>query len=90
MSYIDERGRVSTRVAGIIQRGLAREAVAVRNVSVGGAMIELTAPPSEGETLLFECNATGLVDARVAWVVGNRCGLRFKHLIPSLARTATG
>ena len=86
MGYNDERGRAPTRMAGIVGQGLLRQVVAVRNLSVTGAMVELVSPPIKGEALRFECTATGAVDARVAWVVGNRCGLLFdRPIVPQLS-----
>lgn len=82
MSYCDERGRASTHVVGVVQRGHAREVVAVRNLSVSGAMIEMVSPPEEGDRVCLECGAAGPMDARVVWVAGNRCGLLFDRAIP--------
>jgi hypothetical protein len=83
MSFIDERGRISLRMAGTVDRGRGRgrTPVVVRNLSIAGAMIELANAPAEGDKVIFECSATGKVDARIAWVVGNRCGLQFNAIV---------
>ncbi|WP_339707574.1 PilZ domain-containing protein [uncultured Sphingosinicella sp.] len=78
-STSDARGRVSTRMSGAITVGRRRSTVAVRNISLGGAMIELPSPPEEGTRIRFETDTTGKVDARVVWVIGNRCGLVFER-----------
>ncbi len=78
-SESDARGRVSTRMAGAITVGRRRSTVAVRNISLGGAMVELPAPPDEGTRIKFETETTGKLDARVVWVIGNRCGLMFER-----------
>lgn len=75
----DTRGRVSTRMSGAITMGRKRSTVAVRNISMGGAMIELPSPPDEGTRIKFETETTGKLDARVIWVIGNRCGLMFER-----------
>ncbi|BBE36019.1 PilZ domain-containing protein [Sphingosinicella microcystinivorans] len=78
-STSDARGRVSTRMSGAITVGRKRSTIAVRNISLGGAMIELPSPPEEGTRVRFETETTGKVDARVVWVIGNRCGLVFER-----------
>jgi hypothetical protein len=86
MSYTDERGRVSTRLAGSIEHDGQRSAVAVRNLSVGGAMIESAQPLREGDRVRFDSDATGIVDASIVWVIGNRCGLMFdRPVLPNLS-----
>ena len=82
----DERGRVSTRTTGAISIGRKRWTVAVRNISMGGAMVELPSPPEEGTTVRFQTDTTGPLDARVVWVIGNRCGLMFERRAAKPAR----
>ncbi|MBW7945045.1 MAG: PilZ domain-containing protein [Sphingomonadaceae bacterium] len=82
----DARGRVSTRMSGAITVGRRRSTVAVRNISTGGAMIELPSPPEEGTRIRFETETTGKLDARVVWVIGNRCGLVFERSAAKPAR----
>ncbi|WP_374594759.1 PilZ domain-containing protein [Sphingosinicella sp.] len=82
----DARGRVSTRMSGAITVGRRRSTVAVRNISMGGAMIELPSPPDEGTSIRFETETTGKIDARVVWVIGNRCGLVFERTAANPAR----
>ncbi len=84
----DARGRVSTRMSGAITVGRRRSTVAVRNISLGGAMIELPTPPDEGTRIRFETETTGKVDARIVWVIGNRCGLVFERAAEMPARRA--
>ncbi|WP_184068084.1 PilZ domain-containing protein [Sphingosinicella soli] len=80
---------MSTRMAGAITIGRRRSTVAVRNISTGGAMIELPSPPDEGTRIRFETETTGKRDARVVWVIGNRCGLVFERPVEkSLPREA--
>jgi PilZ domain len=81
MSYSDERGRVSTRMAGALIGEGRRSVIAIRNLSVGGAMVEMASPPAEGSRVRFESPATGGLDARVVWVIGNRCGLMFNRAV---------
>jgi hypothetical protein len=75
----DARGRISTSMSGAITLGRRRSTVAVRNISLGGAMIEMPSPPEEGTHIKFETQTTGKIDARVIWVIGNRCGLMFER-----------
>ncbi len=84
----DARGRVSTRMSGAITVGRRRSTVAVRNISLGGAMIELPSPPDEGTRIRFETETTGKIDARVVWVIGNRCGLVFERTAQKSAQKA--
>ncbi len=86
MSDSDERGRVSTRMTGTISVGRKRWTVAVRNISMGGAMVELPSPPEEGTSLRFQTETTGPLDARVVWVIGNRCGLVFERRVAKPVR----
>lgn len=44
-------------------------------------MIDGSEPLDEDAELLFECADTGEVKARVAWVLGNRCGLTFERVV---------
>ena len=67
----DARGRVSTRMSGAITVGRRRSTVAVRNISTGGAMIELPSPPEEGTRIRFETETTGKLDARVGRKMGH-------------------
>jgi hypothetical protein len=87
-SKSDARGRVSTRMSGAITIGRRRSTVAVRNISLGGAMIELPSPPDEGTRVRFETETTGKLDARVVWVIGNRCGLVFERAAAKPAHRA--
>jgi len=82
----DTRGRVSTRMSGAITIDRRRSTVAVRNISMGGAMVELPSPPDEGTRIKFETETTGKIDARVVWVIGNRCGLMFERAAEKSAR----
>lgn len=73
----DWRGRIPTRLPGTVWAGRRRQAVTVRNISTGGAMLEVTATVDEGARIRLECSVTGSIEAVVIWVVGDRCGLLF-------------
>ena len=74
-------GRKPTFKSGKIQIGGASRMVTILNLSGGGAMIDGSEPLDEDAELLFECADTGEVRARVAWVLGNRCGLTFERVV---------
>jgi PilZ domain len=81
---VDDRrsdGRQPTYKAGTIRIGSVSRSVVVLNLSTGGAMIDGTDPLEEDAVLTFESTDTGAVTARVAWVLGKRCGLTFDHVV---------
>lgn len=49
----------------------------IRNLSQGGAKIEIRAPLAVGEPVSIELRGTTLVPGTVAWVAGNAAGIAF-------------
>jgi hypothetical protein len=49
----------------------------IRNLSRGGAKIEVRAPLAVGDSVAIELRGTTLVPGRVAWVAGNAAGIAF-------------
>jgi hypothetical protein len=72
--------------SGTVRCGGTTQRVTILNLSGGGAMIDGPEPFSEDTELLFECAETGPVVARVAWVLGKRCGLTFDHVVGLAAK----
>ncbi len=72
--------RVSILVAATLRVGSQALAVRIRNMSFDGALIEgavLPLPDTRVELLRGDLRASGVV----AWVDGNRCGVRLDHRI---------
>ncbi|RZM33056.1 MAG: PilZ domain-containing protein [Sphingomonas sp.] len=49
----------------------------IRNLSQGGAKIEIRAPLAVGDAVAIELRGTTLVPGRVAWLAGNAAGVAF-------------
>ena len=63
----------------------------VRNLSVGGMMIDVTAELVVGTQLCAEMRGIGEICGRVAWVSPGRAGVAFDEEVdPRLARTTSG
>jgi hypothetical protein len=52
--------------------------VRLRDLSPAGALAIATKPPREGDEVVIVCGAA-VLPAGVAWVVGRRFGLEFRH-----------
>lgn len=63
-----------------IRTAFGEEDVRLRDLSRKGALIECANPPPRDSELLFSRGST-VVQARVAWTAGTRCGLEFVAMI---------
>jgi|TARA_R100000049_G_scaffold5157_1_gene13794 hypothetical protein len=70
----NERQIATFKLACLMVRGEAHPAI-LRNVSDGGAMIEALVPVQPGDSVVYWWDGIAQVEARVAWVKGNRLGL---------------
>lgn len=67
--------------------GLKPVAVRVRNLSVGGMMVDSNAIFHEGSTVLVELRGIGAVPGQIVWIVEDRAGISFdKEIDPMAAR----
>ncbi|MET3827915.1 MULTISPECIES: PilZ domain-containing protein [Sphingomonas] len=55
----------------------------IRNLSRGGAKIEIRAPIAVGDAISVELRGTTLVAGTVAWVAGNAAGIAFAEQVES-------
>lgn len=73
--------RVTILVAGTLWANGAPRDVRVRNISAGGAMVELERAPRPGTPVTLQSAKTGTVDGTIAWAREGRCGIQFDALI---------
>lgn len=78
---------VTVRFEGVSDPVTAR----VRNLSVGGMMIDSTVVREKGHVIVAELKNIGEVTGHVAWSTDTRMGISFDHDIdPKLARLSVG
>lgn len=65
--------------SGILHHDYEWEAVRLRNISSGGALIECPVTLPEGVTVYLELEKTGRTAATVCWSRGNQAGLAFEE-----------
>ena len=65
--------------SGILHHDYEWEAVRLRNISCGGALIECPVTLPEGVTVYLELEKTGRIEATVCWSRGNQSGLSFEE-----------
>lgn len=70
----NERQIATFKLACLMVRGEAHPAI-LRNVSDGGAMLEALVAVNPGDAVVYWWDGIAQVEARVAWVNGNRLGL---------------
>lgn len=81
---MDERrgdDRKPTYRSGTIRIDGESQNVTILNLSGSGAMVDAASAIPEDAGLVFDCSETGETAARVAWVIGKRCGLTFDHIV---------
>lgn len=74
----EKRARVL--LAAKIRTAFGEEDVRLRDLSRKGALIECANPPARDSEVVFSRGST-VVQARVAWTAGTRCGLEFLTMI---------
>lgn len=70
----NERQIATFKLACLMVRGEAHPAI-LRNVSDGGAMLEALVSVQQGESVVYWWDGIAQIEARIAWVKGNRLGL---------------
>ncbi|WP_242139721.1 MULTISPECIES: PilZ domain-containing protein [unclassified Sphingomonas] len=70
---------VTTLLLGRIVAPLGDTVCRIRNLSQGGAKIEIRAPLAVGDPVSVELRGTTLVPGTVAWVSGNTAGVAFSE-----------
>jgi hypothetical protein len=73
----DRPARLVVDLQAVLARSHPAEAVRVRNISEGGAMIEMANPPTIGEAVLLEIGHAPALRAQVQWRDDIFLGLRF-------------
>jgi hypothetical protein len=73
----DRPARMIVDLQAVLARSRPAEAVRVRNISEGGAMIEMATPPAIGEAVLLEIGHAPALWAQVQWQDEIFLGLRF-------------
>jgi len=71
---VNERQIATFRTCCVMLNGVARPAI-LRNMSDGGAMFEALLPVERDTRIIYWWDGIDPVDARVAWVDGNRIGV---------------
>lgn len=76
---------LSAKIA--VDGGLKPVAVRVRNLSVGGMMVDSNAIFNEGSAVSVELRGIGAVPGQIVWIVEGRAGISFdKEIDPMAAR----
>ncbi len=68
---------VSIFRAGKLSRGRVEELCVLRNISAGGAMIAHNSALAAGDRVSLDLRFDEHLEATVAWVKGDRCGIKF-------------
>jgi hypothetical protein len=77
----DEQRFVSIFRAGKMSRGGTEELCVLRNISTGGAMVAHNSDLQIGERITLDMRFDEHLEATVAWVKGDRCGVQFDGAI---------
>lgn len=64
---------------GEIHHAFDSHAVRIRNISVGGALVDIDARFAEGTMVLLDLGGAGQVGASVTWAQGQQAGLKFNE-----------
>lgn len=74
-----EHGRHPLIWKGQILHNFSAEPVRLRNVSSGGALVDVAADYPLGCTVMLDLGESGQVDAEIVWKTGDQAGLRFRQ-----------
>lgn len=70
-----------------VEGSLKPVAVRVRNLSVGGMMVDSNAVFHEGSVVSIELRGIGAVPGQIVWIIDDRAGISFdKEIDPMAAR----